>query len=157
MDWNNLQTWQYFALGGAAVLVLGLILYFLPVGKMKIPGGVTAAVGGLATGLALGILFMASYGYKPSRPETAAEGAASDGAPVQMPGAGGPKMMGGGGKGGGGKGGGGPKAPNPRTQLAALVTALDRLADRPVTIRLTPEQRAVLAEQLKGLDTADAI
>ena len=38
MDFNNMQTWHYFSLGGGGLLVLGIIVYFLPVGKMKIPG-----------------------------------------------------------------------------------------------------------------------
>ena len=45
MDFNDMQMWHYFAIAGGAVLLLGVIAYFLPVGKMKIPGVITAASG----------------------------------------------------------------------------------------------------------------
>ena len=69
MDFNHMQTWHYFALIGGGVLVLGIILYFLPAGKMKIPAIVTVAFGGLAAGLAIGIIFMAGFGYQPFAPD----------------------------------------------------------------------------------------
>lgn len=53
MDWNNMQTWHWFAIAGGVVLLLGIILYFVPAGKLKIPGIVMAAFGGLAAGLCL--------------------------------------------------------------------------------------------------------
>src|SRR5437764_15068548 len=106
MDFNNMQTWHYFALGGGGLLILGIIVYFLPVGKMKIPGVVGAAIGGLAAGLAAGIIFMAGFGYKPLAPDDVAFDPERD---AQLK-AGGPmagKMKGGGGPGGGA--GGAPK------------------------------------------------
>ena len=155
MDWNNLQTWHYGAMIGGAVILVGLIVSVLPARRLKVPGSLTAAAGAAVLGLALGIIWMAGFGYKVTGPETeTAEG------PTDVPkSGGGPPGMG---KGGMGKGGGAPKgggfgggnAPSPRTQLAGLVTALDRLVDRPVTLTLTPEDRSKIAEQLKGLDSA---
>ncbi|HEX3151038.1 MAG TPA: hypothetical protein VHR66_23360 [Gemmataceae bacterium] len=163
MDLNNMQTWHYGAIIGGGLLIIGLIIYFLPAGKLKIPGGVTAAFGGLALGLAAGIIWMAGFGYQAHGPGTGA----TDDAPADTKNAApGPGGAGGGfGKGGGGnqkggnqKGGGfggGGGAPNPRVQLVGLVNALDAVADRPVVLNLSPESRAAIAEQLKGLDTAD--
>jgi hypothetical protein len=156
MDLNNMQMWQYFALGGGALLVLALVLYFVPVGRLKIPSVVTAGFGGIALGLALGILLMAGFGYKPMQEPTPGgdeppSGMSKMGGGMAKMGGGMPKMGGG----GGGPPGGGGGRPNPKTQLVSLVTALDRVADRPVTITLTPEQRRAIAEQLKGLDAAE--
>src|SRR5262245_5555313 len=100
MDWNDMQTWQYGAIIGGAVLVVGLVVYFLPVRRLKIPGGVTAAMGGMALGLAAGILWMAVYGYKPLGPAAKSDG--SETAKADNKGKGNAK---GGGK-AGGKGGG---------------------------------------------------
>jgi hypothetical protein len=68
--------------------------------------------------------------------------------------------MGGMGKGGGGmgKGGGGfGGPPNPRVQLVGLVNALETLVDHPVSLTLTSDEKAAIAEQLKGLDAAAEI
>ncbi|MBO0700337.1 MAG: hypothetical protein J2P46_18205 [Zavarzinella sp.] len=156
MDLNNMQMWQYFALSGGGLLVIAIILYFLPAGKLRLPGVVTAGFGGTTLGLALGILLMASFGYKPNRVESspeseeAANARGKAGPPGGMPKGG---MMPGGGMPKGGLG----QPPSSKVQLASLVTALDRVADRPVTITLTPDQRQAIAEQLKGLDSADEL
>ena len=62
-------------------------------------------------------------------------------------------------KGGGGKGGGkgGGFGPSPKTQLTQLVTKLDVLTAKPLAIQLTDEQRSKVREQLKGLDSEDAV
>jgi hypothetical protein len=150
MDINDMQVWQYFAIAGGAVLLLGVIAYFLPVGKMKMPAVVTAAFGGLVGGLALGVLLMAGFGYKPREGDQPSE---SSGPPAKE------KEKGGFAKGKGnapkGNSGGGP--PSPRAQLISLIAALDAVADRPIVVTLTPEDRATIAEQLKGLDTADRV
>jgi hypothetical protein len=156
MNLNDLQTWQYVVIGGGALLVLSFILYFLPVKKLKIPGVLTATVGGLAVGLAAGVIWLAGYGYKPTAPEGEPSAEAKDGPPSPM-------MMGKGGgapKGGGGapKGGGfGGPPPSPRVQLVTLVNTLDRLVDQPVALSLTADDRAAIASQLKGLDKAGSI
>ncbi|HKB04543.1 MAG TPA: hypothetical protein VKD90_20135 [Gemmataceae bacterium] len=154
MDWNNMQTWQYFAIAGGVVLVLGFILYFLPIGKAKMPAVVTAGFGGTALGLGLGVVLMGSLGYQtnPGAPPPAGADGAGPGAAPKALGKGGPQ-----GKGGFGGGGGGFGQPNSKALLSSLVIALDRVADRPVTIALTPEQRQAIAEQLKGLDSADQL
>ena len=165
MDLNNLDTWHYGAIIGGAVLVLSLIIYFLPARKLKVPAVLTAAIGGLAAGLAVGVIWLAGFGYKLSPPDEKAgdeAAAAREGAGPRM-GGGAPKGGGGAPKGGGGgggapKGGGGaPKGgfgggnpPGPRVQLVGLVNALDTLVDKPVTLALSPEDRAAIAEQLQG-------
>jgi hypothetical protein len=55
------------------------------------------------------------------------------------------------GKGGMGKGGMGGFGPTPKTQLAQLVTKLDVLTAKPLSIELTDDQRAKVREQIKGL------
>jgi hypothetical protein len=155
MDLNNMQTWQYFAFAGGGLLVIAVVLYFIPAGKLRLPGVVTAGFGGTALGLALGVLLMASFGYKPSREESPPD---AEAARPKM-GAGGGAIPKAGGFGGGmpkagtgGPGGGGPRSS--KAQLAELVTALDQVADRPVTITLSPAQRRTIAAQLAGLDAA---
>ena len=166
MDLNNMQTWHYGAIIGGGVLVVGLIVYFLPAGKLKIPGGITAAFGGLALGLAVGIVWMAGFGYQAHGPNVAStDDSGADPKAGGPPGGGGKGGGGapGGGKGGGGAGkggnqkGGGGGAPNPKMQLVGLINALDTVADRPIAVNLTPENRAAIVEQLKGLDAAAEI
>jgi gas vesicle protein len=65
------------------------------------------------------------------------------------------KGKGGFGKGKGGQGKGGFAAPSPKRQLASLVTKLDQLTEKPLTIKLSDEQKAKIAEQLAGLDKAE--
>jgi hypothetical protein len=158
MDWNNMQTWQYGALIGGAVLLVGLIVYFLPIRRLKVPGSITAAIGGAGLGLALGILWMSTLGYKPTGPATEGAEEPKDGGPPPglAKGKGGGKGAPKGGFGGGApKGGGNP--PTSRVLLARLVNALDTVVDRPIALTLTPAERAALAEQLKGLESAEEI
>ena len=77
MDLNDLKTWHYVAAIGGAALLLGFVLYFLPTGKLKVPGVLTAMLGGIATGLALGVIWLAGFGYKPNAPP--------DKAPPELP------------------------------------------------------------------------
>jgi hypothetical protein len=166
MDLNNMQAWQYFAFAGGGVFVLGLIIYFLPAGKLKVPAVVTGGFGGLAAGLALGVLFMAGFGYKPHPVDPPSSDPPPDGSPPpgMMPKGGAPKGGPGGPPGGAPKGGlgGAPKGgfgspPTSRMQLASLVTALDKVADQPLTVVLTPESRGIIADQIKGLESAEEI
>ena len=155
MNLNDLQTWHYVVIGGGILLVLSFLLYFLPVKKLKIPGVLTATVGGLAVGLAAGVIWLAGYGYKPNPDEQPAAESKGGESPAMM------QMAKGGGmpKGGGGmpKGGGGGAPPSPRVQLVTLVNALDRIVDRPVTLTLSTDDRSTIATQLKGLDKPGAI
>lgn len=165
MDINDLKTWQYGAIVGGVVLLLGFVLYFLPTRKLKVPGVLTATLGGIATGLALGVIWLAGFGYKPNAPldqplPEAAKAMGGGGNPPGVNKDGAPKFGGGGGagkgKGGGGKGGfGGP--PGPRVQLLSLVNALDTLVDRPVALTLTADDKKAIAAQLNGLDAAEEV
>ena len=188
MDLNNLQTWHYFALTGGGILLIGVVAYFLPVGKAKIPGVILGTLGGIIGGFAVGIIFSATVDFAPKAPKQDSEAPPSDefagprvaapggGGGGGLPGGGGPGGGGGlpggggpGGKGGfgggpGGKGGfgGGPGGkggfgPSPRAQLASLIAALDKVADKPITLALTAEQRKSIAEQIRGLGTAEII
>jgi hypothetical protein len=156
VDLSDLQVWHYGLIIGGAILVLGLVLYFLGVRKIKVPPVVPAGFAGLAVGFAAGVIWLAGFGYKPlGDGDDPANAAAPKGDAV-------PKG-GGGGKGGAGKGGGMPKGglggapPSPRNQLVTLINALDVLVDRPVAVTLTAEDRAAIAAQLRGLDAAGEI
>jgi len=59
------------------------------------------------------------------------------------------------GPGGAGGGGGGQRGPSPKTQLANLVTKLDLLTQKPLSVELTADQKKKVGEQLKGLTDAD--
>jgi hypothetical protein len=156
MNLNDLQTWQYVVIGGVGVLVLSFILYFLPVKKLKIPGVLTAAVGGLAIGLATGVIWLAGMGYKPHADEQpSADSKGGDSPAAQQMAKGGGMPKGGGGPKGGGFGGGAP--PGPRVQLVTLINTLDRFVDQPVALTLTADDRSAIATQLKGLDKAGSI
>lgn len=161
MDWNDMQTWHWFAIIGGGVLVLGVIFYFLPLGKLKIPSVITASFGALGLGLSLGIIFMAGLGYRPTGPEQPPLAEMDPGFEPKMMGGPGAKGKGGAAPGGAAKGkmggGGGAPAPSPRLQLAALVNALDSLSEKPITITLTAEDRKAIADQLQGLDSASEI
>ena len=164
-QWTDISKWQlynYLIAGGIGVTVLALLLYLIPGLRLKMPAIIVSSLACLVAGLGLGMLVMVSMGYQLERP---AAPAAEEGGPGGM---GGGKMaammgkggMGGGGMGkggmgkggmGGGMGGGGAQ---PKAQLAGLVDKLDLLTAKPLAIQLTDEQRAKIAEQLKGLDQA---
>lgn len=173
MNLDDLQTWHYVLIGGGVALVLSFILYFLPTKKLKVPGVLFAALGGGALGVAIGVIWLAGFGYRINQPEEGtADMTGKEGGPPAPP-----SGPGGFGKGGGGKGGGGPGAfgkggggggkggfgggggvpPTARVQLVVLVNALDTLVDQPVALTLTAEERATLAQQLKGLQTSNNI
>jgi hypothetical protein len=85
-------------------------------------------------------------------------GAKTDGMPTGMPGGKGGKAGGGkaaGGKAGGGGGGGG--GPNPKFLLTQLVSKLDTLTAKPLTIQLTPEQKKKVKEEITGLDSREKL
>jgi len=64
-----------------------------------------------------------------------------------------PGMMGG----GMGGGMGGRRGPSAKAQLAGLVTKLDQLTQKPLSISLNDEKRAKLREQLQGLDKMEEL
>lgn len=164
MDFNKLETWHYFALGGGGILLIGIILYFLPIGKVKMPAVMTAGFGGLISGIALGVIFMVGFGYRPFAPEPPnfgpGEQTGDQTTPTPGPGGkgkgpGGPGMPGKKGPGGGGAAQGG--SPSSKMQLSSLVNALDTVVDKPVTVTLSPEDRVAIAKQLEGLGAAGEI
>src|SRR5262245_6496488 len=165
----DMELYQWLAIGGAALALLALVLYFLPVKAVKIPAVLVGIVGGLLAGVSAGVFLMAAFGYSTTKPgedagKTAGPGG---GAPPGMAGGkggmpfppGGPGGKGGmpfppGGKGGmpfppGGKGG----APaDPSQQLAGLLTRMNRLIEKPLRVELTEDQRKEVYEQIKDID-----
>ena len=181
INWTNLQLYHYLAIGGGAVAVLALLLYFVMPKGLRIPAGVIGTVAGLVAGIGVGVIGMAASGYQFTKgdptddagPPNAAAGppggmpVAGKGFPAGMAGgappgggmAGGPPgggMFGGkGGKAGGGKKGFG--AVSDKAQLALLVAKLDQLTDNSLTLKLTPEQRTMIRDQLKDLPEQDEV
>jgi hypothetical protein len=149
MNWPELETWHYGVIIGGLVLLVCAGLYFLPARKFKVPGAVTAAFAGLAVGLAVGIIWLAGFGYKPVGGAMADNGGGPKGGGADQKG----------GFGGAPKGGprGGDNPPSPRAQLLTLINTLDTVVDRPVAVNLTAADRAAVAEQLRGLDTAEEV
>ncbi len=163
LDWTSNEFYHYLAIAGGVVVVLAVGLYAVPGAKLKVPGIALSIVGSLGLGLALGVLFMGFMGYELAKPESSAAnmpppegGMGPGGAPpgAMGPGGGPPPgmMMPPGGRGGRGGGGGGP---NYKQQLATLVTKLDDLTEKPLTVKLSDEQRKEVKEQLKGLADAE--
>lgn len=173
IDWTNLQLYHYLAIGGGAVAVLALIMYFvMPKGGVRIPAGVLGTVGGLVAGVGIGVIGMAAYGYQFTMGDGGDGAAAEEGGPPGgmkgpegmggkgMPGGmppGMPGMPGMGGDKGGGKGKGGFGPPNDKAQLVTLIGKLDQLTGSPLTLKLSDEQRTVIREQLKDLPEHDEV
>lgn len=153
-DWTDLTNYHFLAIGGAALVLVALLLHFTPVARLKMPAVLLGVVGGLGTGIALGVLSMASIGYHYKPPPEETSQVPTPGmvprmqAPPGMPGRG---MQPGGG-GGGGRGMGGGRGPNPKTQLVTLVTKLDQLSSKPLHLTLDAEQKKKVDEQLQELD-----
>ena len=61
--WQQIDLYRYLAYGGGGLVLLALILYFIPGGRLKIPGVIGGVLGGLAAGAGAGVLAMASMGY----------------------------------------------------------------------------------------------
>lgn len=53
LEWLEANTYPWI-IGAGVVLVLALVCYFLPLGKLRIPAGVLASVASLGIGLGLG-------------------------------------------------------------------------------------------------------
>jgi hypothetical protein len=183
-DISKWQLHNYLIAGGIGVTVLALLLYLIPGLRLKMPAIIVSSLACLVAGLGLGMLVMVSTGYQLERPRAPAGeeggGAGPGGGMGKMAAMMGGMGKGGMGKGGMGKGGmgkggmekggmgkggmgggmggmmggmGGGGA-QPKAQLAGLVDKLDLLTARPLAIQLTDEQRAKVAEQLKGLAEA---
>jgi hypothetical protein len=133
---------------------------------VKVPLVVATGIICLALGLGLGALGMTYFGYnwnKPPKQERAAESPP----PVDpanmagMPGGGRPGMgnpgMGRPGMGNPGMGFPGMGAPNPKNQLVGLVTKLNQLTLKPLTVNLKNEQQQKLHDKLQGLGELDEL
>ena len=134
----------------------------------RVPGVIVAGCLGLALGAGAGLAVMKSYGYHWTK-EPALE--VSQEEMANRMGKGGPSADKGGPKGKDGPGGGMPKAaggpgggggaaargPNPKTQLVGLITKLDQLTHKPLTIELTADQKKKVHEQLQGLSESDEL
>ncbi len=149
---------QVILIASGVVGALALLLYFVPVSKLRVPAIALGTVAGVGVGSAIGMGVAIYYGdaiTKESRAELiqgsraeSAGGSRGGAAPAgKMPlvsaTVGAPKAKGAGGGGGG---------QNPKTQLAQLITKLDLLATKSLAIDLTPEQKQTIQEKLAGLD-----
>ncbi len=159
-NWTELPFYYYLAIGGGVVIVLAVILYYTPVSRLKFPGILAAAVGGVAVGVGVGVVGMTYFGYRlpPSETAHATEQPAPEGdglGKMGRPGLGG-RPGGGMGRPGGGGGMGGMR-PNSKNDLANLVTKLDVLTRKPLAVTLTDEQKQKVREHLAGLDKEDKL
>jgi hypothetical protein len=156
--------------------VVAIILYFLPVRRLRVPAVILGVLTGLAAGFGAGVLAMSFYGY--AKPANPGGGEGGGGGPPPggmggggggmrgggggggMMGGGGGGMRGGGGMGGGMRGGGGRGGPmaggaagsSSKTQLADLIAKLDVLTAKPLEVKLNDEQKSKIQARLKDLD-----
>src|SRR5713226_4607328 len=102
MNFSDLQVWHYAIAGCAVLLLLAIILYFLPGGRINVSGTAACALVSLVVGFGVGILTMFAFGFHWEGEPTPKQAAAS-----RMGGMGGGGPPGGGAPGGGkGEGGG---------------------------------------------------
>jgi len=103
---TDLQPWHYAVAGCGVLLLLAIILYFIPGGRINVSGTAACGLVSLVVGFGIGILTMFAFGFhwegEPT-PKAAAGGGGGGGNPMARMGGG----MGGGGPGGAkGEGGG---------------------------------------------------
>jgi hypothetical protein len=168
MHWEQWEWFHWLLLGGGAVAVVALLLYFAAP-RLSVPAGIASTLAAFAFGVGAGAVGLTALGYSQPHPATRD---ADDGGPGGGPGGGGPGGGGpGGGPGGGMKGpgkgmpgGGGPggmmakgkgtgkgKGPSPKTQLATLVTKLEQLTDKNLTLTFSKDERQTLLKNLADL------
>jgi hypothetical protein len=168
-DFKNMQNYQYFVIIGSGVAVLAVLLYFVKGARLKIPAAAAVALCCLVVGFGAGVLVLGNYGYtfKASEAKAPQDGADTD----QNPGPTGdpvakgdmPKMPKGKGgmpgmpKGMGGMPGMMGKGPNSKAQLVALVTKLNLLTEKPLSISLDADRKKKIAEEIKDLDTLETL
>lgn len=116
--------------------------------QAKVPAIVATGIVCLVIGLGIGLLGATFFG----NPATPA-GLVEQGAPAGPPGGG---MAKGGGPPGAGKAGGF-RGPSPKNQLVSLVSKLDLLTQKPLSVSLNEEQKKQVAERLKGLDALESL
>ncbi len=112
---------------------------------------VIGTVVGFILGALLGAVGMATYGNttKPTGAEASSQAGGPAGAGEAPGGRAGPP----GGRAGPRGGGAGSRGPSAKQRLASLVVKLDLLTDprKPLSLELTPEQKAAIREQLQGV------
>jgi hypothetical protein len=154
---TDLELYHYLAIGGGAIAVLALLLYFLPVSRIKVPAVLVGIIGSLAAGIGIGVVAMAAFGY---HWESQREAEAANAQPAAKKGGfpgGGKGGFPGGGKGGfpGGKGGfpGGKKGKpaGPQEQLADLLAKLDLLTGKPPALKLSADEKEATLAALNVL------
>jgi hypothetical protein len=102
MNFIDLQVWHYAIAGCGVLLLLAIILYFIPGGRINISGTAACALVSLVVGFGVGILTMFAFGFH-WEGEPTPKSAGGGGSPMSRMGGG----MGGGAPGGGkGEGGG---------------------------------------------------
>jgi hypothetical protein len=180
LDWTKEQSYYGLAIAGGLIALLSTAFYFAAgprgSGRVKVPSMILGVLGGVLGGVGLGVLLMTVLGYQMDRRQTGTGGAPGGmaGMPGKMPGGFPPgKMPGGfppgkmpGGFPGGFPGGGFPPGGNPgelppppssKEHLADLVDKLDHLTGKPLQVRLSEKEGAVVAEQLRGLGDKDEL
>jgi hypothetical protein len=126
--------------------------------QVKVPAIIAFTLTSFMVGIIVGILTIAAFGdqwgmLKSPGQTATGEGKSSEGG--MPPGMGGGPAMPIGGP--GAPPGGGGRGPNAKRQLASLVTKLDQLSRKPLSIKLDEEQRANLSRQLQGLDEKEEL
>ncbi len=172
-DFKNMQTYHYFVFGGSALAILAAVLYFVTGGKRKVSAFIGIGLSCLAIGFGAGVLALGRFGYNWT--EKPAESAPTEQAQLPAPGPDGempkggmpkgmgamPKGMGAMPKGMGGMpkgmGGGGGRGPNPKTQLVSLITKLNQLTEKPLSISLSEDRKKKVAEQIKNLEGLETL
>lgn len=156
-----LSTFNLILLISGITVVIAVLLYFAGSARtIRIPSVILGTIGGVGLGVLLGFVLAAVYeGELNLEEDNSAQEALVNVMPQPATGAGGPATKGGGMMGGGGGGGmgGGGRGPNPKTQLVTLVTKLDQLTAKPLAVTLDDDQKAKVEEQLKELETMDAL
>jgi hypothetical protein len=144
-----------------AIVAVGLILILVAVSVQSSyraapshkPLVALGVLGGLVAGTVLGMVLLAYYGDAWDPLGTGAPLLDELDSPTNRGGPPAGGMMGPIGpatkQAAGGPGGGGP---NPKTQLAALVTKLDQVLNKPIAVNLDAEGQAKLSKLLDGLD-----
>jgi hypothetical protein len=63
MNFHDLQVWHYAVAGCGVLLLLAIILYFIPGGRINISGTAACGLVSLVVGFGIGILTMFAFGY----------------------------------------------------------------------------------------------
>jgi hypothetical protein len=158
-NWDQMMWYHYLGIGAGVVVILALLLYFVPVSRLKVPAIIMGIVGGLGAGVAIGavtVMVMMALGVQMDL-KYAKDGdespPAAGGGRSGPRGGGGRGGMGGGGRGGmGGGGGAGARGASSKPQLVLLIAKLDVLTGKkPLSVTLDAEQKEKVRDTLKKL------